>query len=159
MPSRQRSQGRVLALQALCVFDALGDGFLDQLDEFLRDSRIHVDSELELPVRPDAQRFGRTLAEGTWRRRAAYDEVLTKAVQEWSVARMSHVDRNILRLGVYELLDTRDTPPEVIINEAIDLAHAFGDANSPAFVNGVLDRVRRDWASQPQAGQAGVHRA
>src|SRR5262245_43875920 len=122
MPTRQRSQGRILAMQALCVLDALGDDFLAQLDEFFRDSRVHAESELELPVRPEAQRFARALTEGTWRKRADYDSLLSQAVTDWSVARMSHVDRNILRLGLHELLDTTDTPPQVIINEAVELA-------------------------------------
>lgn len=144
LENRQRSQGRVLALQALCVFDALGDDFLPELDAFIRDSRGHVETGLELPVRPDAQRFARVLAEGAWKRRAAYDERLAACVKDWSVGRMSHVDRNILRLGLHELLDTPDTAPQIIINEAVELAHRFGDANSPAFVNGVLDAVRRE---------------
>ena len=56
---------------------------------------------------------------------------------------MTPVDRNVLRLGLYELLEHPETPPQVVINEAIELARRFGDADSPAFVNGVLDAIRR----------------
>jgi N utilization substance protein B len=68
------------------------------------------------------------------------------------------VDRNILRLGMHELFEHPETPPQVVINEAIELARHFGDADSPAFVNGVLDAIRREYAeasdSQPGSPKA-----
>ena len=67
---------------------------------------------------------------------------------------MATVDRNVLRLGAYELLFTKDTPPAVAFDEAIELARRYGSADSSAFVNGVLDRLRRE-ASGEQASAAG----
>jgi N utilization substance protein B len=72
------------------------------------------------------------------------DAVISRASEHWRLTRMSRVDRNILRLGVHELCGRSDTPPRVAINEAVELAKRFGTADSPAFVNGILDRVARD---------------
>lgn len=71
------------------------------------------------------------------------DQRLTEAAENWRVARMATVDRNVLRLGAYELLYTTETPPAVALDEAINLARRFGSADSPAFVNGVLDKLRQ----------------
>ncbi len=71
------------------------------------------------------------------------DARLTEAAENWRLPRMAAVDRNVLRLGAYELLYDAEAPPAVAINEAIELARRYGSADSPAFVNGVLDRVNR----------------
>jgi N utilization substance protein B len=133
----------MLALQALCLYDALGESFAEQLGAFLTDSHTFVDLGLERSPRPDVLTFARRLVEGTWRKRERCDELLTQAATQWSLARMPPVDRNILRMGVYELLDEPQTPPEVVINEAVELAQRFGDGSSAAFVNGVLDATWR----------------
>ncbi len=141
MKRTKRSQARALALQALCLFDSLGEGFAAQLDSFLHDSHVYVD--LGLRGSPGAANlsFARALAEGAWQARDRYDHLLSQAATEWSISRMPPVDRNILRLGLHELLETPDTPPEVVLDEAIELARRFGGEDSPAFVNGVLDGV------------------
>src|SRR5579862_879163 len=72
------------------------------------------------------------------------DKRLAAAAENWRVIRMATVDRNVLRLGAYELLFTKDTPPAVAFDEAIELARRYGSADSSAFVNGVLDRLRRE---------------
>ena len=72
------------------------------------------------------------------------DERLAHAAENWRLPRMAAVDRGALRLGAYELLYTPDTPVGVVMDEAIELARRFGAADSPAFVNGVLDRLRKD---------------
>jgi len=133
----------MLALQALCVLDALGDDFLAQLDQFLGDAQTHADLGFRRPPAAEIAAFARRLVEGTWRGRQRYDELLTQTAASWSVARMPPVDRAILRLGLYELLEESDVPPEVAITEAIKLARRFADRDSPAFVNGVLDAIRR----------------
>jgi N utilization substance protein B len=74
----------------------------------------------------------------------ALDETISSASDNWRLSRMSVVDRNILRLGVFELCHRPDTPPRVAINEAVELAKRFGSEDSAAFVNGVLDRIGRD---------------
>ncbi len=142
MPWRRRSAARALALQALCAYEANPD-FDAQLDEFLDDPEVHADLSLESPLHAEVRSFARELARGAWQHRDALDQRLTRASEHWSIHRMTPVDRNILRLGLYELLYHPQTPPQVVLNEAVELAKRFGDADSPAFVNGVLDAVRR----------------
>jgi len=139
----KRSQARLLAAQALCLFDALGDGFAEQLDDFLQDPEVHADLGLKRRPGPQTIQFARQLAVGAWQMRARSDELLAQAAPDWSISRMPPVDRNILRLGLYELLEMPETPPEVAINEAVELARLLGGTESPAFVNAVLDAIRR----------------
>lgn len=74
----------------------------------------------------------------------AVDGAISASSDHWRLDRMSSVDRNILRIGVYEIMNAEDTPPRVAINEAVELAKRFGTAESASFVNGILDRVARD---------------
>jgi transcription antitermination protein NusB len=82
------------------------------------------------------------------------DEAITRASTNWRFERIAAVDRNILRIGAFELMKEPETPASVIIDEAVEMAKRFGEADSPAFVNGVLDAVRRalrkEEASQPR---------
>jgi len=153
MSFRQRSHARVLALQALCLFDALGDDFADHLGHFLADPDNYADLEWRRSPAPDVISFAREMALGAWQHRAASDQLLAQYVAGWSVRRMQPVDRSILRLGLYELRQCPDRPYQVVINEAIELARRFGGAESPAFVNGVLDGVRKELAAH--AAEAG----
>ncbi len=84
--------------------------------------------------------FARELVAGVRKNRAEVDARLDAIAANWSLKRMAATDRNVLRLGTYELLHT-DTPPRVAIDEAIELARRFGSAQSPQFVNGILDKV------------------
>ena len=83
------------------------------------------------------------LARGTHRELRVLDAEITKASTNWRLDRVAAVDRNILRLAAYELLREQDTPASVVIDEAVEMAKRFGEADSPAFVNGVLDAIRR----------------
>jgi transcription antitermination protein NusB len=139
----ERSQARVLALQALCLFDGLGAPFDADLETFLHDTINHRDLGWSRRPRPRAVSLAKALARGTWEHRDACDRLLRDHVAEWSVNRMPPVDRNILRLGLYELLECPDTPFPVVISQAVELAQRFGGSESPAFINGVLDGVRR----------------
>jgi transcription antitermination protein NusB len=87
--------------------------------------------------------FSFALLQGTLQEQAAIDELLSKLATNWKLSRMSVVDRNILRLGAYEILYA-ETPGRVAVNESIVLAKRYGDKNSPRFVNGVLDRLLKD---------------
>jgi len=163
MPLKKRSQARMLALQALCLFDAIGDTFTAGLDAFLSDPHTLADLDLETPPPPTMLSFARRLATGTWEQHERYDELINGAATRWTVSRMPPVDRNILRLGTHELHErAADRPPEVIINEAVELVRRFADADSPAFVNGVLDAVRRrmdaetEEPSEPREGEHGA---
>jgi N utilization substance protein B len=95
------------------------------------------------PVEPEVREFCRQLVLGTLERMAVIDEFLGEASEHWSLGRMGVVDRNILRLATYELLDRPDIPPSVSINEAIEIAKKYSTPDAAVFINGVLDRVRR----------------
>ncbi len=86
--------------------------------------------------------FTRRLVTGVTENLAAVDALISKVAENWRRERMAAVDRNILRLGAFELGFCDDIPATVSINEMVDLAKGFGSENSPAFVNGVLDKVR-----------------
>ena len=90
------------------------------------------------------QQFANQLARGCADRQEAIDEAIRSVSQHWRLERMARVDRNILRLGVYELIALKEVPRNVTINEAVELAKRFGDESSPSFVNGVLDRIATD---------------
>ena len=83
------------------------------------------------------------LASGTQAHLEALDEAITAAARNWRFDRIASVDKSILRLGAYELFNEPQTPAAVVIDEAIEMAKRFGEADSPAFVNGVLDAIRR----------------
>jgi N utilization substance protein B len=99
-----------------------------------------VAENFELPE--GARAFGKELVHGTVRHRAELDALLSEHATNWRISRMAAVDRNILRMGAYELTRT-ETPARVVFDEAIELARRFGDDASPSFVNGVLDAVAR----------------
>lgn len=93
------------------------------------------------------------LYDGTLARQTEIDPRLTETATNWRLSRMHPADRNVLRMAAYELLfDPAPQPLEVVINEAIELARRFGSADSPAFVNGVLDRVAKTKGKSQEAG-------
>ena len=102
----------------------------------------------EAPARTepaDLDGFTRRLVEGVEAHRAAIEELITRYSRRWAISRMPVVDRNVLRLATYELLH-EETPPAVVIDEAIDLAKRFSTDDSGRFVNGVLESIRRELA-------------
>ena len=132
----KREQGRVLAIQALYQWDVRGQDFDDRADDFLAEST--QDSEVYF--------FARELTFGARAFRDKADEWIRRAAAHWEMRRMAAVDRNILRLAIYEMLGRSDIPPRVAIDQAIELAKRFGAAESGAFVNGILDHVLREAA-------------
>lgn len=90
--------------------------------------------------------FAEHLMEGTLRERKTIDKLIEKCAPEWPLEQVTVVDRNVLRLGIYELMfgDYDEVPPKVAINEAIELAKTFGSDASPRFVNGVLGTIYRE---------------
>ena len=132
----QRSRGREVALQLLFQREFNADVPRATLEEFAS-GQLHS---------AGLTAFALALFDGTVANLAALDQQIEHAARNWRIARMAAVDRNVLRLGAYELLHTPDTPPAVVINEAIELARAFGSKESPGFVNGVLDRLRQESA-------------
>jgi len=95
----------------------------------------------------DARAFSSLLIEGTWQKCDYLDELISRHSENWSLSRMARVDRNILRMAVYELLFCDDIPPKVTLNEAIDLGKIYGSENSGSFINGILDALYADMRS------------
>lgn len=129
----RRSRAREVALQLLFQHDLNPAVDRPAVERFVHD-RLH-----EASLQP----FCLALYDGTLSHLADIDARLTGAAENWRLPRMAAVDRNVLRLGAYEVLHTPETPPTVAINEAIELARRYGAGNSPGFVNGVLDRLRQ----------------
>jgi N utilization substance protein B len=105
---------------------------------------------------PALRSFCLCLFDGVVHHAEEIDQRLTQAAENWRLPRMAGVDRNVLRLGAFELLFSAETPAGVALNEAIELARRFGSADSPGFVNGVLDQIRRSISpsaeSEPSKG-------
>lgn len=94
-----------------------------------------------LASKDEGREFADALVIGLTEASERIDGLIRDTSKHWRLERMARVDRNVIRLAIYELLERPDIPRKVTINEAIELAKRFGDENSPAFVNGVLDRV------------------
>jgi len=101
---------------------------------------------LEFAPNLKEKEFSRELIKGTVENLSKIDEIISKAAPQWPIEQIANVDRNILRIGVYELLfgDQKAVPPKVAINEAIELGKAFGGENSGRFINGVLGAIFRE---------------
>src|SRR5436853_2478714 len=95
-------------------------------------------------MKPNVRKCAQPLIEGMIAHLPEIDEQIKRYCEYYNLHRISAVDRNVLRLAIYEMLYRDDIPPVVSINEAIDLAKTFGGAESGGFVNGILDRVRKD---------------
>jgi len=93
-----------------------------------------------LPPR-EIRPFAKDLVLGVWRNKEDLDKLISRASKNWRIERMSRVDRNILRIAVYEVMYMGDIPPKVSIDEAVELGKRFGAEDSGAFVNGVLDYI------------------
>jgi N utilization substance protein B len=129
----RRSRAREVALQLLFQHDLNKRIDRTVLERFVRD---RLREETLVP-------FCLGLYDGVIAHQNDIDPRLSEAADNWRLVRMAAVDRNVLRLGAYELLYTPETPPNVALDEAITLARRYGSADSPAFVNGVLDRLRQ----------------
>lgn len=129
-----RSSGREAALQMLFALDAGGH----EVDAVIRDFWR------EFPGEAEGRPYADEVVRGVWQDRAATDERISAASQNWRIERMSRIDRNLLRLGTWELLQRRELPVEVVIDEAVELAKRYGNENSKAFVNGVLNRIAQE---------------
>lgn len=127
---RKETQARELALQALYQRDLVEDRTLEELLNF-------CERRAPDPVRPLTAR----LVRGCIEHQPTLDKLIRRTAENWKLERMAVSDRNILRLGVYEMLYRPDTPAKVAINEAIELAKRYSTEGSPTFVNGVLDRI------------------
>ncbi len=132
-----RRKGRELALQMLYQWDVSREPV-----------ESVIESSSELQTAGDAAReFASRLVERTVERVEEIDKILIATSENWRLGRMSTVDRNVLRLAVYELLEKAE-PPGVVINEALEVVKRFSTPESAAFVNGVLDAVHQELNSK-----------
>jgi transcription antitermination factor NusB len=129
---KKRTRAREVALQYLYQHDLTHATSHEDLQEFVREQ----DEDNEV------RRFARELVEGTLEVREALDREIQTVAQNWQIARMAAIDRNVLRMAAYEMLHSSDVPPKVAINEAIELGKRFSTQNSGAFINGILDRIK-----------------
>lgn len=143
-----RRRGRISALQVLYELDTTSHQAGDALANRLTDE----------PLPPEGEAFTRQLVSGVVRHREALDALIHKYAPAWPVQQIAVIDRNVLRIAIYELSGATGTPPKVAINEAVDLAKLFGSDNSSRFVNGVLGAAiggeRITLSAAPAAPQA-----
>jgi transcription antitermination protein NusB len=130
---RTETKARARALQMLYAREAGGE-----------DDMARVATGIARLTGPEPAVFDRAeaLASGVLAELPALDRAITGAADNWRLDRLGAIERNILRLGIHELREG-ETPPKVVIDEAVRLAHWFGGARTPAFINGVLDKVAR----------------
>jgi len=128
----KRTKARECAFQMLYQWD-IGKEPMDRVTAAFWQVRTTTDE-----TRAAAER----LARGAQAHAAALDEAISQVATNWRLDRIASVDLNILRIGAYELMMEPHTPPPVVLDEAVEMAKRFGEAGSPAFVNGVLDAIR-----------------
>jgi N utilization substance protein B len=129
-----RRKAREAAVQVLYQIDLSGEDPERALDLYFQ----------HLTPGDETREFAGELVRGCIAHREAIDAKIREVSRHWRLERMARVDRNILRLATFELLLLPDVPRKVTLNEAVELAKRFGDEHSPAFVNGVLDRIASD---------------
>jgi N utilization substance protein B len=126
-----RRKSRELALQILFLIDFSALSARETYPSFVQEFRN----------KKKLDDFTKQLVEGVEEHREAIDKLIRQYSEHWSLKRISRVDRNILRLAIFEILWCPDIPPNVSINEAVELAKRFGTEKSAAFINGILDRI------------------
>ena len=136
---RRRTKGREYALQLLYQVDINRAEPANAIQEFWMYHHVPA----------DVKEFADRLVRGTLQHVQTIDGLISGCANNWEIARMAVVDRNILRLGVYELLHASDVPPKVCLNEAVELAKRFGDEESSRFVNGILDTIHKRHSRRP----------
>lgn len=146
---RKRTRGRELALQILYQYDLRGEEVLEDLDGMLAESG-----------KSEATReFARQIVLGTVSMWEEAGRWISDAASHWDISRMAVIDRNILRLSVFEMSRRPDIPQKVSINEAIELGKKYSTGQSGAFINGILDRIRRGLETEPGALSAAARSA
>lgn len=136
---RKRTQARECALQIL---------YQRELNPAPLEEVIHSFWEQQPVSSEEIRSFAESLVRGTCEHLREIDEVIQRTSENWDLGRMAAVDRNILRFSVYELLYAKDIPPKVAINEAVDIAKKFSQADSGKFINGVLDKIHHTQLSE-----------
>jgi len=127
-----RREARVNALRSLYLIDVCRLGIQESIDSIRHAGELN----------PETLEFMSAIVKGTIQNLAEIDEIIKSNAKNWTIDRMASVDRNILRIGTYELMKTHETPVNVIINEAIEIAKNYSSLESSKFVNGILDKIK-----------------
>jgi transcription antitermination protein NusB len=135
----QRRKSREIALQMLYQMEMTGQPphLVIELYYEVASSDLEKNPDLAEAVRP----FAEHLLNGVFAHRDELDKMIVSASENWRIERMSIIDRNVLRIALFEMLYCHEIPPKVSINEAIDLGKTFGSPDSGAFINGILDHL------------------
>lgn len=131
MTTLSRRETRIAALQILCEVDSVGHDLSEVVERRVADDAPPFASE----------QFLRNLLGGVFDKSEEIDRIISEFAPNWPILQMATVDRNLLRMAIYEMVLSSDAPPKVAINEAVELAKVFGSDSSPKFVNGVLGAV------------------
>jgi len=131
---RKRTIAREDTLKILYQLDLSKNNLEESLKDYYKEKNI--DSSVK--------EFTITLVKGTIKNLVKIDRVIGECAENWTISRMAIIDRNILRMAIFELICLKEIPPKVSINEAIELAKKYSDEDSSKFVNGILDRVFRN---------------
>jgi transcription antitermination protein NusB len=129
----RRRQAREIALQALYIID---------VSNTPEEEAFKIVNRREEPGDESTVAFARGLVSGTHAGRKGLDEKIEATAENWTVARMAAVDRNVLRLAAHELIERTDTPVNVVIDEAIEIVRKYSTEESTRFVNGILDKLK-----------------
>lgn len=148
---RRRTRARELALQYLYMLELRGS---DAREELLPFVEHHTKGARDSKGRKDVREFALAIADGVQEHQERIDGWIEAIARNWRLDRMAHLDRNILRIAVWELIFRPEIPYKVVINEAIDIAKRFSTAQSGSFVNGILDRARVLIHAEQEAGNA-----
>lgn len=140
---KSRHKAREAALQILyrmevAAQNSAAGSAAESSKNLIRELQSHFE---HFQVPEGLREYAAQLVAGTLQHQAAIDAILEKHAANWKVARMGFVDRSLLRMATYEMLHLKDVPPTVVIDEAIELGKQFGTADTPGFVNGILDAI------------------
>ena len=138
---RRRSKARECALQILYEVEISRKDLKDCFENYWEDATL---DDVPADDRADVRKFATELVRGVLDHMEKIDAEIEKYAEHWKMSRMAVVDRNILRLGTCEILFIDEVPSKVAINEAVDIAKKFGDAESSKFVNGILDKIAKE---------------
>ncbi|MCM8767269.1 MAG: transcription antitermination factor NusB [Candidatus Omnitrophica bacterium] len=131
-----RRRGREVALKILYKIDMTGEDNIEITEE---NKTIFFEN---LEQNEKVKTFAKEIIEGVIKNIKEIDEIISKVSLNWDIKRMSYIDRNILRIGTYEIVFRKDIPSVVSINEAIEISKKYGDKDSSKFINGILHKIK-----------------
>ncbi|MCM8803845.1 MAG: transcription antitermination factor NusB [Candidatus Omnitrophica bacterium] len=129
-----RRKAREYALKILYMIDIRKENYLSIIDEFWQSIKEKVNGKVK--------EFSNEIVKGVMENIEKIDKIISDVSLNWEIERMSYIDRNILRIGTYEIIFKNDIPYAVSINEAIEISKEYGDNDSPKFVNGILHKIK-----------------